>query len=382
MAQLAYRVVLEVSLLFSRSKPHTPIKLSWSVEGWRARLLGRDSEVARTFEEELLADGRVELSLFQRREFVAASSGEHLLFQLRAPSGKPAMQAVVTLERPRRLPQLARGRGHQLGWSVDAEAELRGLQSLRELCRASGAMVSLRLQPHRTEGDALCDVEARARRAGFQRVEPLGVTRTLLLDLAPGVDRLLASLSKKTRWRVRHRSREQVELRALTDRRFIPACVTAANASLSRTGGGTSRFDFAAAFHLAASAPERVRITGVFLRNRPDTLLAFNIGMRHDSRAEYSSAGSLLDPALRELPFNYWLLWELILWAQRAGARCFDFGGITDGSEEDRCRGISAFKRHFCDREVEVGRELISNLKPAQAMALDLWSAIRRLRSM
>ena len=55
-----------------------------------------------------------------------------------------------------------------------------------------------------------------------------------------------------------------------------------------------------------------------------------------------------------------------------------DLGGVTDGGEADACAGISQFKRHFSENEVELGREMSVTLMPAPAFALDLWARARR----
>jgi lipid II:glycine glycyltransferase (peptidoglycan interpeptide bridge formation enzyme) len=55
-----------------------------------------------------------------------------------------------------------------------------------------------------------------------------------------------------------------------------------------------------------------------------------------------------------------------MLWAHASGASELDLGGITSGGPGDPLAGISEFKRSFSGRELEVGREMLSVLKPSR----------------
>jgi hypothetical protein len=287
------------------------------------------------------------------------------------------MQVVLNIDRPRRMPTLGRARVFRMGRAPSAEAEWMTVRTLRRLCTEAGDLVSIRLQPYRRGSRALCDFEALARRADFALCDPVGVTRTLHVDLSPSTDEHLASMSKKTRAKVRHRDRALIDLRLIDDPAFIPACVDAANASLGRTGAGHTRFDFAGAFAAQRRAPDRIRILGVFLPDAPKRLLAYAVGSCHGDIVEYTSAGSLAEPRLRAMSFNYWVVWELMCWARSIGARTFDLGGVTDGGPGDTRAGISAFKRHFSDDDIEVGRELVARIQPAREWALSKWNDLR-----
>lgn len=105
--------------------------------------------------------------------------------------------------------------------------------------------------------------------------------------------------------------------------------------------------------------------------------LAFVAGIRHGTLAEYISAGSVDDAALRSHPFNYFLLWELAEWARANGAAALDLGGVTEGGPEDKLAGISGFKRHFTNTEAEIGREMIATLRPGAGLILDTMRGIR-----
>ena len=361
-----------------------------TVDGRSLRFTTRLDEETERFEDELHArlaaslslDGErralIELPLQQRHLWLRHSTREHRLLQIRDAEGLPAMQVAVRVDRPRLFGWYGEGFTSRLGRAINEEEERFGLAALRDLCRDSGDLLTLRLQPYRTELGALRDFEARARRLGFHLTDPVEVTRTLVADLRPSADEHLAALSKKTRAKIKHRSRSSLSLRVLTETRHLPACRAAVAASMRRTGGDEPNYDFDAALALATAHPERARIIGLFVDGRPDDLLAYVSGFRHGTVAEYSSAGSLDDPQLRGFPFNYFLLWELMQWARESGASWLDLGGVTDGGSDDPRAGISSFKRHFTELDVEHGRELVTVLQPARRALFETARGLRR----
>lgn len=366
------RVVSELTGPARRS-----IDLSVQSSGWQAQLVSAPTRQHEAFEAEL--SERIELPLPQRIAWVRASSLEHRIFQLRDPQGRAAAQVVVRVDRLRRVSGLGVGVAARMGKATTPEAEELGAGLLRTLGRECGDLIALRLQAYRTDARALRDFEARTRRAGFELVDPIGPTRTLTVDLTQSMDDLLGWLSKKTRARVRHRS-DQVIIRPLDDPRHVPACIEAANASLSRTEGGSTHFDFHAAFAMASLPQPRAHFLGLFLAERPEQLVAFVSALHHGELAEYTAAGSLDLAALRAMPFYYWMLWDLMIWARSAGARTFDLGGVTDGGAADNCAGISQFKRHFSETDVELGREMSVTLRPVPAIAMRMLAKARESR--
>ena len=135
------------------------------------------------FEEELSARG-IGLPLPQRHAWLRHFKREFRILQMRDKGGAAVMQAVVYIARPR-VGLVAMGRARMLGTAASADDEQQGLALIRQLLRAEGDVVSLRLQPRRESLPELRNFEARARRVGFQLCDPEGVTRTLLLDRLP-----------------------------------------------------------------------------------------------------------------------------------------------------------------------------------------------------
>lgn len=322
--------------------------------------------------------GVLELPLQQRHVWLRQARSELRLLQVRDHRGRAAMQAVVSVYRPRHLPWLGHGVAHRLGHATSAAEEQWGLSMLRMLCAADGDFVTLRLQPKRLGVHALCDIESRARRAGFSLTDPEGVTRTLLVDLRPSSEHLLATLSAKTRKKLRSFEGSEFVMRPLLDATHAGQCRAASLASVRRHGKSATRAPIEAILALAPLEPTRVRAIGIFRVDRPSELLAFAAAQRDGEIAEYRSAGSIDDPHLRKHPFNYWLLWELTEWARANGAHHFDLGGISDGGPDDPLAGIASFKRHFTHTEAEVGRELLAVLRPSTWLASSAWRQILR----
>lgn len=157
---------------------------------------------------------------------------------------------------------------------------------------------------------------------------------------------------------------------------MAPACQAAAAAALARTGVRASPWEWHTLFSVARERPDLLRMVGLYLPGRADGPVAFASAVRHGETAEYASAGSLDDPELRKLPFNYWLLDCLFDWARGHGARFMDLGGVTAGGPDDPLAGISAFKRRLCNVEVEVGREMLAVLRPVRRKAVAAMRAV------
>jgi hypothetical protein len=361
------------------------------VDGRRLRFTSAlDDDTAR-FEDELCARVRqngpegtpptgelVTLPLAQRHVWLRHTKREFRLLQVTDREGRPAAQAALSIYRPERYAGVGNAVAHKLGPAATGSDEEFALSALRQLCTDQGDLFNLRLQPRRLAIRELRDFEARARRAGFALADPESVTRTLLFDLQRTCDEITAQLPKRTRAKVRHRKRAEVELRVLTEDKWIPQMRAAADASVSRTDRqARSRYEWEPILAVARTRPDLARVVGLFLPSRPDELLAFVSAERHGLLAEYTAAGSKTDPELRSLPFNYFLVWELITWAKEHGSSALDLGGITDGGELDPLAGISEFKRHFTESEAEVGRELTVALHPIKAGA---YAALRALR--
>jgi hypothetical protein len=351
-------------------------------DGVSARFTRKLDAESERFEAELLAGPSAPaLALSQTHLYLSRTPREFWLFQARDAQGKPAMQAAVYVSRSRVWKQFAQGSVPRMSATASREGERFFIVALKKACLENTDLMTLRLQPYRLEAADLDAFEGHAKSEGFDRVPALDVTRTLLMDLKPTPEELLAGFRPKTRATFKHRSRDEVILRSIADPAFVRRCQEAERAAFVRTGGKTAGYDFETHFRLANEKPDRAFAFGLFLPSRPNELLAFVTGVRHGKVAEYQSAGSFSDPELRQVPFNYFLIWELILWARKSGAELFDLGGVSAGGDDDPLAGITRFKRYLCDHEVEIGRELLSVLRPRRyALFQAMYAVLAKVR--
>ncbi len=335
------------------------------VEGREIRFTNFIDDESMAFEasaSDILSGAQMEQTL----TYAKLCGREYYVMQTRAADGSPAMQAIIYVGRPKLLRSFAMASVPNLYRAQNTQEEEFGLKMLRRFCAEIPHAMTLRLQPQRFDLQELTGFEMRAAQGGYKLAPPMGITRTMILDLEPTAEALAAKMGQKTRSKFRHATRDKMELRVLTDSRYIAACREATNEARRRSGSTDTPYDFEAAFALAKAHPERAQVIGLFLKDKPETLMAYVIGFCNGTRAEYASAGSFSNSELRSMPFNYFLFWELANWARAHGATQMDMGGITEGGPNDPLQGVSRFKRSIATQELEVGREMISVLKPVR----------------
>lgn len=334
------------------------------------------TDKARAFEAELRSLQGIEINLPQSCLWLETAAREFVLLQARDGRGSPVGQIAAQIHRPRRAPWYVHAAAGAVGEAfTSAEAERACINALADFLRGEGVS-RLRVHFYRLKEDSL----ARARTLGGREAPPLSYARTLLFDIAPPTDEILASFDKKVRAKILHRSRDLVDIRRLTE----PACLAdlqrALDAAFARTGAVSSAFDFEPYFRASQGAPDKVLILGLYLKTRPDELLAYSIDVRHGAMVEAVSSGSLPDPELRKLHFNYFLFWEKILWARDGASKTLDLGGVTAGEPNDPLAGISRFKRQFTGNEATVNHERIYRLRTAHDRAFHVLARITGMR--
>lgn len=356
----------------------TKIEKRRSIDGREVRFTNFIDHESIRFEseaEEFMANVGIE----QRLRSFGKSGRDFFIMQMRGKDGSAAMQACIHIGRPRGFSGFSMATVPKLSQAKTSVDEEIGLEALREFCAKIPRIMTLRLQPERFDPRSLMDFQAHGVRRGYQVSNPLSIVRTRIMDLYGSEEELSEKLCSKSRSCVRNRGREKVELRTLTDKRFLETCRDLATAARERTGGGRTSYDFEKAFALALSEPDRAHIIGLFLKSRPDELLAYVIGFCRGSLLELSMGGSLPDAELRTLPFNYFVLWDLIAWGRKQGCTHMDMGGISDGGPFDPLRGIAHFKRSFPGREVETGREMLVVLKPIRFLIYRILKSVKEI---
>ena len=319
-----------------------------------------------------------EAGIEQQLSYVSHVNREFYLLQQTARDGKPGLQAVVYVGRPKHMPNFAMATAPAFPVARDEVEEELGLKILGELMKAVPGVMSLRIQSKRFQTEKLSEFVERSQKQNYFVSEPMGPVRTLMIDLEASPEALMPKLTQKTRQKIRHATREQVIIEDIKDFNFLEVCDEAMHESRKRSGGGSTDYDFHTAFEIAKHHPDRAKILGLFLKSKPESPLAYVVGYCGGMRAEYSSAGAFAHPELRALPYNYFLLWELMNWARAAGAKYMDLGGITSGDENDPLKGIARFKRSFPAEEIEVGREVVKIIRPSHFAA---YSALKNITS-
>lgn len=201
-------------------------------------------------------------------------------------------------------------------------------------------------------------------RRGFRRAErPNGYADTIVIDLSDDEEAIFRSLHHSARRKVRQIQKLPLEVRPIDDAAFGGRMNDLLRETLERTGGRYQPRDWTGRIDLSIGSPGLSRIVGLFRSDTAgeDSLLAFAWGCHCGDHAFYSEAASTRDTGEMRAPLAYALMWDLIVWARRTGARWFDLGGITPGThtDADPLGGISDFKRYFSQNVVRVREEYI-----------------------
>ncbi len=220
------------------------------------------------------------------------------------------------------------------------------------------------------------------REHGFRRV-PTERTyeRTLFVNLEPDEATIFSRLGKTARQNIRVAAKRPVTVECVTDVSLADRLQQLDQETWRRTSSLVKSDDWAARIKLCSDAPHLSRINVLRRNDRvgPESIIAFSWACLHGEIAHYTEAGSTRTNELK-IPMTYPLVWDLMRWARRSGARRFDFGGITPGRQngDDPLGGISDFKRYFTHEEVEVGQQWELELLPTRVAATRFAGAVVR----
>jgi hypothetical protein len=311
------------------------------------------------FEQELLESGG-RLPVQDRADW-PADAAEAAFIAVRDAAGAPALGFSVREYASNALPGYSLLRVRRLGGSAGPHALRAGMEAAADLARSRPRVLRLGIELFLPDEAARAAACADCVSAGFA---PAAVRRaydeTIIIDLEPTAEKLLAGLTKTGRQNVRAVDKNPVALRTITDGKLAPRLGALLAETMARTGGGPRPMDWPRIIAFCERHPRAARLVGLFDErpDAPEPLLAFALGYNHGDYAEYATAASTRHTDLR-MPLAYGLAWELMLWSKAAGARWFDFGGITRGTAEsgDALGGISDFKRYFSRTAVQVGAE-------------------------
>lgn len=220
--------------------------------------------------------------------------------------------------------------------------------------------------------DRVTTSEALRRHGFLQAPRSRSYERTLVVDLTPDPETLLAGFHYNARRRIRNVAKFPVRLATADSVTLAARLQELGDETHRRTGGESRPVDWVSLIQLSNEAPHLSRIAILERTDRegPSAVLAFAWGCMQGRVVEYSEAGSTHPPDMK-VSTSYALMWDLISWARRSGAHTFDLGGVTPGGSlgDDPLGGISDFKRNFSQLEVEVGSEWHFEPRPRRAAA-------------
>lgn len=339
-------------------------------DGWTIAVYDADDPRAEAVERELVAAG-LAVPFPARLAWARLQPGARLVAVRRSDDPAWRHALLVSSARSRALPGHRLLRAERAGACLDAAARAVALGALARLARSDARALRANVELFARDAGDRAAMGRMLAAEGFRRLEASrAYTHTLTLPLDGDEERIFAGLHATARRHVRAlgKGKFPLALREIDD----PALGDRMNAlleeTMARTGGTYHPVDWPAVLATTRANPGLSRVVGLF---RTDVegdaaLLAYTWGRHHGDHAEYHVGASTRDPAIRT-PLAYPLMWELITWARRTGARWFDLGGVTAGGGDDPLGGISDFKRYFSERVEEVGEEW--ELEPHAARA-------------
>ncbi len=260
---------------------------------------------------------------------------------------------------PPRLGNLAYiPKGPVLDWSQEGQSVRQAFfeQLLPLLCKEGAVAVQVELPLAIDGGDGGSESQEREARETakwleamrFHAVRCVQPSRTILLDLTPGEDDLLASMKEKWRYNVRLAARRGVSVRLARTLEDVQAWYRILHVTGQRDGFGIHTLDYyERAWQLFAPGNQ----AQLLLAEYNGCLLAGIFAGCIARQAIYLYGASSNEQ--RQLMPNYLLQWEAMRWAKNQGARSYDFWGIPDSDDPtEAMAGVYRFKSGWGGRTV------------------------------
>lgn len=347
---------------------------TWRFDGFELSLLRGLSPERDRWERQLIGAG-VPLPLPHRASWALLQprSHENWLLCVRDSAGQPVGAAAVHVAPSRALPGHKLLRVERFGHGFPADAYRAALHVLISLARREPRVLRLYVESFAIDAAPRELLERELETLGFARMKaPRCYEDTLVLSLEGDEDAIFASLHRTGRQNIRSAAKRPIRIQPIVDPAEFSRLDEISVETFARTGGKYDPPDWSRIVALCDREPRASRLVGLYRTDvaGPAGLLAFARACGHGDHAHYASSGSTR-AVEGNIPLIYPLLWDLILWAKRSGARFFDFGGVTAGNQEsdDRLGGISDFKRRFTKQLAHVGAEWSFEPRPMHAHA-------------
>jgi len=190
--------------------------------------------------------------------------------------------------------------------------------------------------------------------------QPVQPRSTILVDLVPEPDQILAGMKQKTRYNVRLAARKEVTVRPGTEA-DLPTFYRLMESTAERDGFGIhTEAYYETAYRLFMPLGRACLLLAEYESELLAGLAAFALETAQGGTACYMYGAS--SEQHRNLMPTYLLQWEAMLWAREKGCRTYDLWGVPDREEEvleaefaqrsDGLWGVYRFKRGFGGRLV------------------------------
>ena len=222
------------------------------------------------------------------------------------------------------------------------------LTQLNPLMRKQGA-IALHIElPQEIDGAGSDEARSCMAALRFHPVRPIQPIRTILLDLSPDEDALLAGMKEKWRYNIRLAGRKGVQVRAARTIEDVRAWYALLQTTGIRDRFGIHAFDY---YWRAWQIFVPRNQAQLFLAEYEGQLLAGIFVGCMAKQAIYLYGASSNEQ--RNLMPNYLLQWEAIRWARSQGASTYDFWGIPETDDEhEAMAGVYRFKSGWGGRVV------------------------------
>lgn len=188
----------------------------------------------------------------------------------------------------------------------------------------------------------------------MRRNDPQNPASTILLDLAPSQDELLASMHQKTRYNIRVASKHGVTTRLATQPQDVDAFLTL----MAETAKRDEFVQHDSAY--LKNTYDKLRSEGmarIRLAELNGKALAANIEILYGDTVTYLYGSSSSEARNLMAPFA--LHWDAIMEAKRDGFKIYDFWGANPESKasfsyKESWDGITRFKRGWGGRQADL----------------------------
>ncbi len=316
--------------------------------------------------EQSLASAGVRLPLPHRAGWTLARPGvESLCVALRAPDGRCTGAFGMHATASRALPGFRLLRVERFGEAMPCATWPAAVDALAGVVHREPRVLRVSVEVFSRDGETRARLGELLAHAGFTRAATArNGSMTLTVDLRPNENELLNSFSKSARQAIKSVAKRPVKVCSIDDRRLGDRLEALSRETRARTGARyEALWDWTGVIELSRRLPDAARLVGLFRTDRqgPDELLGFAWGWWNGQSATYFAGASSRPSDLHGISLGHPLIWDLIVWAKRAGATWFDLGGVTAGTtgSGDPVGGISNFKRFFSKETAEVAEDWV-----------------------